>query len=437
MTETSGTAHGSTSRPLPVLDQDPFGPEVLTDPLSFDTALRDAGPLVRLSTHDVYATGRYAEVRAALRDWQGLASGAGVGLSNFRTEKPWRSLSVLLEADPPHHDAPRWVLAELLGPAAQRRLRARWAEVAEETVDRLLTGPPGSSVTFDAVPSLAEAYPLRVFPDALGIPDEGREHLLPFSDFLLNAFGPRNDLVSRGAPHARALSAWVSDHCTRETYAGEGDGFGARIWAAADRGEITPRQAPLVVRSLFAAGVNTTVHALAALLQALATHPDQWRRLRAEPSLARAAFDEAVRWASPVQTFFRTATGEVRVGGSVVPDGSKVLLFLGAANRDPRRWPDPDTFDITRDPSGHLGFGFGIHQCVGQSLARLEAECLLTALVRRVETLEPAGPARRRLNNTLRSWDSVPVRVRLAGSEQNVSSIPSGCLPRTIEEYTV
>ncbi|GLF98763.1 cytochrome P450 [Streptomyces yaizuensis] len=425
-------------RSLPVLDLDPFGHDVLTDPLPFDAALRDAGPLVYLPAHDVYATGRYAEVHAALRNWQGLGSGAGVGLSNFRTEKPWRSLSVLLEADPPHHDAPRRVLAGLLGPGAQRRLRAEWTGVAEELVDRLLPGPDGTDVEFDAVAALAEAYPLRVFPDALGIPREGREHLLPFSDFLLNAFGPRNDLVAAGAPRARELSAWVSARCTRETYGG--GGFGALIWEAADRGEITPAQAPLVVRSLFAAGVNTTVHALAGLLQAFATHPGQWARLRAEPALARAAFDEGVRWASPVQTFFRTATGDVRIGGAVVPDGAKLLLFLGAANRDPRRWPDPDTFDITRDPSGHLGFGFGLHQCVGQGLARLEVECLLTALVRRVGALEPAGPARRRLNNTLRSWDSVPVRARIARTERTeraVTPIPSRRLPRTAREYTV
>ena len=103
-----------------------------------------------------------------------------------------------------------------------------------------------------------------------------------------------------------------------------------------------------------------------------------------DPSLARVAFDEAVRWESPVQTFFRTATTDVRVGDDVVPEGHKILMFLAAANRDPRRWDDPDAFDLSRDPSGHVGFGMGIHQCVGQHVARLEAEALLTALARRV-----------------------------------------------------
>jgi cytochrome P450 len=217
--------------------------------------------------------------------------------------------------------------------------------------------------------------------------------------------------VAKGEPRVAELSAWVGAQCVREVLA-EG-GFGARIWAAADRGDITPGQAPLVVRSLLTAGVDTTVHGLGAVLYAFATHPDEWERLRGEPSLARVAFDEAVRWESPVQTFFRTATTEVRVGDAVIPDGKKILMFLAAANRDPRHWDDPDAFSLARDPSGHVGFGMGIHQCVGQHVARLEAEAVLTALARRVRRIDLAARPRRHHNNTLRAWRSLPVRVTL------------------------
>jgi 4-methoxybenzoate monooxygenase (O-demethylating) len=158
--------------------------------------------------------------------------------------------------------------------------------------------------------------------------------------------------------------------------------------------------------------VDTTVHGLGAVLYAFATHPDQWQRLRCDPGLVRVAFDEAVRWQSPVQTFFRTATTDVPVGDAVIPDGKKILMFLGSANTDPRRWDRPDAFDLERDPSGHVGFGMGIHQCVGQHLARLEAEAVLTALLSRVEHLELAGTPRRHPNNTLRAWASMPLRLR-------------------------
>lgn len=112
-----------------------------------------------------------------------------------------------------------------------------------------------------------------------------------------------------------------------------------------------------------------------------------------------------------MQTFFRTTTEPVEIGGEQLPAGAKVMLPLASANRDPRRWRGPDEFDPSRDPSGHVGFGMGIHQCVGQHLARLESEALLTALARRVTAIELAGEPVRHLNNTLRAWESLPIRI--------------------------
>ena len=393
---------------LPTNDTDPFSHDLLEDPLPLHAELRDAGPVVYLTKYDVYAFARYEQVHASLVNWDVFQSAAGVGLSNFRYEKPWRPPSLLLEADPPKHDAPRRVLTKVLGPRALRRLREGWLADAEVLVDQVLA----AGEEFDAVRSLAEAFPLRVFPEAVGIPQEGRENLLPYGDHLFNAFGPANDLVAKGVPRVAELSGWVNAQCTRDVLTD--DGFGAQIWAASDRGDITPDQAPLMVRSLLSAGVDTTMHGLSAVLYAFATNPHQWQRLREQPSLARVAFDEAVRWESPVQTFFRTATCDVRVGDHVVLDGKKILMFLGAANRDPRRWDDPDRIALSRDPSGHVGFGMGLHQCVGQHVARLEAEALLTALARRVETIELAGSPRRHHNNTLRAWEALPLQLRPA-----------------------
>ncbi|MEU9731808.1 cytochrome P450 [Streptomyces sp. NPDC048002] len=403
------TDTAAPSASLPTSDADPFATEHLAHPEALHRRLRAAGPVVHLTRYDVHALTRYQDVHAALVDWQTFQSGAGVGLANFRHEKPWRPPSLLLEADPPHHDAPRRVLREILTPLALRHLRERWQTAAEELVDTALTE---HGTEFDAFAVLAAAFPLRVFPAAVGLGPHGLENLLPYGNMAFNAFGPRNALVEADAHRVGELSAWVNAQCAREALSE--DGFGARIWAAADRGDLTHAQAPLVVRSLLTAGVDTTVHGLAAALYAFATHPQEWQRLRARPELARVAFDEAVRWQSPVQTFFRTATTAVDIAGTPVPEGGKILMFLGAANGDPERWADPDRFDLTRDPSGHVGFGMGIHQCVGQHVARLEAEALLTALARRVAHLELAGEPRRHLNNTLRSWASLPVRLRLS-----------------------
>jgi cytochrome P450 len=397
----------------PVMDDDPFGPRILEDPSAFHRRLRDAGPVAYLSRYGVYGMGRYDEVHAALTDWQTFQSGAGVGLSNFRYEKPWRAPSVLIESDPPRHDAPRAVLAGILSARALRGLRDKWFADAQRLVDTIVDG-----ATIDVVGDIARVFPLRVFPDAVGIPDEGRHNLLPYGDHLFNAFGPRNDLVEHGMHRIGEISSWVDRQCSREVLSATVcDGqptFGAQIWAAVDSGDITEEQAPLIVRSLLSAGVDTTVLAIAAVLASFASCPRQWQRLRANPSLARVAFDEAVRLESPVQTFFRTATRDVDVGDVTIPDGKKILMFLGAANRDPRHWAEPDQFDLSRDPSGHVGFGMGIHQCVGQHVARLEAEALLLALAKRFGGLEAVASPQHHHNNTLRGWESFPVTFKAA-----------------------
>ena len=386
---------------------DPFSDEVLGDPHAFHEELREAGPVVLLAKYEVFALARYEHVHAALSDWETFQSGAGVGLSDFRREKPWRPPSLLLESDPPAHDAPRAVLSRLLRSRALGDLPTLWEAAADALVDEVLAQSDNGLV--DAIPALAEALPLRVFPDAVGIPGDGRENLLPYGDLLFNAFGPRNHLFEKRLPQMGELSGWVNERCTREALTP--DGFGAAIWAAADAGEITEEQAPLVVRSLLSAGVDTTVNALGALLYGLSTHLDQWDVLRAQPKLLGSAFEEAVRWESPVQTFFRTTTRDVEVDGTTIPEGRKVLLFLGAANRDPRRWEDPARFDVTRNAAAHVGFGMGIHHCVGQHVARAEAVALVGALLRRVEWIEPAGAPVRRLNNTMRAFASLPVRL--------------------------
>lgn len=387
---------------------DPFDLQFLADPLPYHAILRDAAPVVRLEKYGVYAMARYDEVHAALVDWQSFQSAAGVGLSNFRHEKPWRPPSVLLEADPPRHDAPRAVVAPLLTTRRLRELEDRWKADAAVVVDAVLA----RGDEFDAVTDLAEVFPLRVFPDAVGIGKTGRENLLPYGDFAFNAFGPANELVTSAAPHMPPVTEWIAEQCRRENLTD--DGFGAQIWAASDRGEITTEHAPMIVRSLLTAGVDTTVTGIAAIVHALASTPGSVARLRGERNLMRTAFEEAVRLESPVQTFFRTATRDLRVGDVDIRDGEKILMFLGAANRDPRRWQNPDVFDLDRDPSGHVAFGMGIHQCVGQHIARLEAICVLDALLDRVTEIELAGPEQRHLNNTLRGWEHMPVRVHRA-----------------------
>jgi cytochrome P450 len=165
------------------------------------------------------------------------------------------------------------------------------------------------------------------------------------------------------------------------------------------------------VRLLLSAGLDTTVNGIGIMMLAFASFPDEWVKLRARPELARRALDESLRWDSTVQTFFRTTTGEVEIDGQAIPRDSKVILFLAAANRDPRCWHEADRFDLDRATSGHVAFGFGIHQCLGQMVARMEAELVLGAMIPRIAEIRLAGPPVRRLNNTLHALASLPVEI--------------------------
>jgi cytochrome P450 len=142
--------------------------------------------------------------------------------------------------------------------------------------------------------------------------------------------------------------------------------------------------------------------------------PDQWARLRRDHALAKNAFGEIVRLESPVIGFFRTTNREVCLAGVTIPADAKVLVSFAGANRDPARWEHPDEFDITRRVVGHAGFGVGIHNCVGQVIARMEGESILAALADRIGSLELAGEPVARLNNTLRGLETLPVRVTAA-----------------------
>ena len=392
----------------PTLDDDPFDDAVLADPYEFHARLRAAGPVVYLPRYDVYATGRFEEVHACLTDWRTFVSGRGVGLADFAHETPWRPPSLLLEADPPDHTVVRAAMGAVVSPRTVRALRAGFEAEADALADALV-----ARGEFDAVTDLAEVFPLRVFPDAVGIREDGREHLLPYGAMAFNAFGPRNDRVEKALAASGPTQEWVAESCRRENLAP--GGFGAQIWAAADRGDITAEQAPMLVRSLLTAGVDTTVHGIANTVYAMTRFPGQWQALHARPALAKFAFDEALRWESPVQTFFRTTSTDTEVAGVPIGEGRKVLLFLGAANRDERRWgPDAHVVDIHRSAGGHVAFGMGIHQCVGQPIARLEAEVLLTALAQRIRRIEPAGDPVPQPNNTLKGWASIPLRVEPA-----------------------
>ena len=389
----------------PVIDADPFDEAVLRAPEPFQRALRDAGDFVWLSAYGVWATGRYSQVAGILRDWQTYSSEGGVGLANFHKEKPWRPPSLVLEHDPPAHTRARAVLMRGLTPVALRRLRDSFAHEARKQVSRLL-----EMGRFDAIRELAEGYPLKVFGDAVGITPEDRHYLLDYGNMSFNAMGPRNAICLKSMERQDEIAAWIMSQCARGRL--DPDGLGMIMYAAADEGLVSEDEAGMLVRSFLSAGVDTTVRAIGGALEAMAHNPEQWQTLHADPQLARAAVEEAIRYASPFQTVFRTTAAPVEASGLHIGAGEKIMLSIGAANHDPRKWERPDDYDIRRKTVGHVGFGAGIHTCAGQMLARIEMEALFEEMARQITHIEIDGETDYALNNTTRGLSKLPLQVR-------------------------
>lgn len=394
----------TVTRGVPVTDLDPFSIEWITNPHPFNARLRDLGPVVWLEKYGCFAVSQHEWVYEILTDFETYISGGGVGPHDIRKDPEWRPPSIL-ESDPPTHTVMRRGLTGVINPGKMRQLRADFAPAAKALADQV-----ARRATLDGIADIAEPFPLQVFPDAVGVQAEGRENLLPYGEMVFNAFGADNEIRAKAFERGEKVASWIMESCARENLSLKG--LGAEIWDVADRGEIAPEQATLLVRALLSAGVDTTIIGIGNTLYCLAQDPEQWRLLREQPQLAKFAVDEALRVESPFQKFYRTVSVNTEIEGVTLPEGSKILVFLGAANRDPEKWgPDADRFDLNRSASGHLAFGMGLHQCVGQPIARIEIELLLTALAERLESIELSGPPQPWIHNVLRGFSSLPLRV--------------------------
>lgn len=392
---------------VPLLDLDPYDEAILREPHAWHAALRDAGPFVWLNRYGMLACGRHAETARVFADHRRFVSSRGVGLSDFAAEAPWRPPSIVLEVDPPYHSKTRAAIHKALSPKAIASMSGLFeAEAVRFAADLVAKGD------VDGIADFAAPFPCTVFPRAMGLTGTDPDRLLAYGAMVFNAIGPDNALRRASMARMPQIGPWLAERCAREAIAPEG--LAAALYAAADAGDVTEEEAGLLVRSLLSAGVDTTVTGLGAALHALAENPDQFAALREDPSLARGAFEETLRWASPVQAFCRTANEDCEVGGVAIPAGMKILCVLAAANRDPEVFEDPDRFDIRRNVRKHLAFGTGVHGCVGQAVARAEGEAALRALAGAAARIEPAGEAVWRANNALRGLERLPLRFQAA-----------------------
>lgn len=392
------------SAAIPSTDIDMFSADSVRNARAVDDAIREMAPVVYLERENIVMLGRYEHVSKGLVDWKAFSS----------TSRPWHDPNsvrpeILLTDDPPRHTQVRAVIGRALSPKAMKRMEESFRCEAQILVDDLMDRP-GEPI--DAVKDITARYVHKVLPDLMGLPTEGREAMTPFGNAVWATMGPMNALFDSALAQAGNSLEWVDWACSRENI--RPDSLGGEMYAAADRGEISQQDAKLLTLTILSAGADTTVITMANAINALARFPEQYQILRNDPSLLRNAFDEALRWDSPSRMAGRIARQDVRIDDYIIPEGTRCGLMFSTANRDPRKWDAPERYDIRRDLRGQLGWGQGIHMCVGKALAQAEADALLGEIVSRVAHIEPAGEPEPWMTTIGHGPIKVPVRLRAA-----------------------
>jgi cytochrome P450 len=384
----------------PWSDYDPYTDAALLNPWPGYQQMRNAGPAVWLPKYQMFALTRYDSVRRALEDWESFPSRNGV-MMNDRMNQVLRGNTLC--SDGPDHHALREVLRRPLTPRALRPVRDEITAEAEHVVATLV-----GRGSFDAATDLANHLPVSVVSNLVGLPEKGRERMLVWAEEMFNCFGPMNDRTVASFPVLDEMMDYATNEAVPDKL--KPGSWAAGIHDAVARGEVPAKACPAMMVDYMGPSLDTTICAISNAVWAFANNPDQWDLVRSNAQLVPSAVNEVLRYDAPVHGFSRYVARDVDMEEVVLPAGARAIIFFGAANRDERKYPDPDRFDVLRRPGDHLGFGAGPHACVGMNLARIEMLALFTALAKRVRrfTILEQEPL---LNNVLRGFKTLRVAV--------------------------
>jgi len=401
---------------------DPYDPAWVKDPYAVYAALRQSNPVHR-NTLGFWVFTRHADCLAMLRDRRSSSDGRNVDETTFRQlravdiaaqqgpEGMLAEMAPFLFRDPPDHTRLRGLVQKAFTPRVVEGLRPRLEEICEGLLDDAL-----ERGDVDLVADYAYPLPVQIIVEMLGVPAEDHEQFRVWSHALARGLDP-DFLLPPDAVQQRlgAILSFVQYFASliEERRQKPGDDLLTRLILAEEQGQVLT-QAELLSTCilLLVAGHETTVNLISGGALALMERPDQLALVRDDPGVIRGAVEEMLRFVCPVQLTGRVALEDMEVGGARVAKGEFSMLLIGSANRDPDAFDDPETFDVTRADNNHLGFGFGIHHCLGAPLARLEAQIALPALLRRARRLERmTDELSYKENIVLRGLEALPVHL--------------------------
>ncbi|WP_437335310.1 cytochrome P450 [Sorangium sp. So ce394] len=361
-----------------------FPDEIRRDPYPLYEQMRSSSPALHIAPFDLWMIFDYEGVKRALTDHDAFSSAV--------TPPTGKAPEWIVFSDPPRHTKLRGIVQRAFTPRSIAGLEPRIRELSRELLDQRI-----EHGTMDLAADYAGPLPTMVIAEMIGIPAEDRARFMRWSEAIVNLSHTLSGgeeaarVVSEHAAVKEEMKAYVADLLDARRRAPEDDLLTRLVEAEVDGERLNEDELLNFFQFLLAAGTETTTNLIDNAILCLLESPSELARVRAAPDLVPAAIEEVLRHRSPLQMVFRETRRAIEVHGQTIPAGKLVLPVIGSANRDPQQFRDPGRFDVARDPNPHVGFGHGIHFCIGASLARLEARIALPDLLTRLRGLELAS----------------------------------------------
>lgn len=390
---------------------DPFSKEFFEDPTDIYRRLRDEAPVYFNEKYGFYALSRFEDVVMAHRNWQTYSSEHGVDLSTLTMDPDLvRSLGMIIMMDPPAHDRYRSLVSRVFTPRAVQALEPMIREVIVDLLDQV-----ADRDEFDLVRDLSAPFPVEIISRMVGVPAGERQQIREWLDAGLHREPGEMNPSVEGQTAMIEMVGYFLD-LTRHKRAHPGDDMLTRLTqASVDQGDgttsmLSDNEIAGFSTLLGGAGAETVTKLVASAVVTFDHHRDVWQEVRQDPELMPKAVEETLRYLPPSQYQGRFSTTEHTFEGGTIPEGFPVLLITGAATRDPRAFDRPDEFDIHRPQSVAIGFGHGVHSCLGAALARMETRIALEELAKRWTRLEVDHSRLERVTmSNVAGYASVPV----------------------------
>jgi len=390
----------------------PMDPEFLADPYPTYHRLRAEDP-VHHSPLGFWVLTRYEDVSAVLRDPRFIKEPlAALVAARFGAEVPRGVGLSMLDRDPPDHTRLRGLVSKAFTPRVVEGLRPRIQQIVDGLIARAQA--VGS---MDVIEEFAYPLPVNVICEMMGVPVKDHERFKGWSLDIARGLDsiwlpPDSDIPRRSAAARHAISGYFRELIAERRATPRGDLLSALIAAEEAGDKLSEEELLATCILILIAGHETTVNLIGNGVLALLRHPDELHRLRQTPALIASAVEELLRYDGPVQRTARVASDDATIGGRTIRKGDMVMPFIGAADRDPAQFPDPDRLDLARGDNRHIAFGWGIHFCLGAPLARVEGQIAIDTLVRRLPRLELATESPEyRQSLTLRGLKTLPVKL--------------------------